>query len=381
VEVEIGSPLSIEQAFRLALEEARKGFGGVSPNPPVGCVILDAKNRLLAKGHHQKFGGPHAEVEAFNRVEDKSLLHGAKFIVTLEPCSHFGKTPPCADLLSSLPLAEVHYGLKDPNPLVSGKGLEKIKGAGIGVFSAPPSLQGELEEVAEIFLHFQRQKKCFVGLKVASSLDGRMGLSNGESQWITNAVSREQGHLLRAYYGAVLTSATSVIKDDARLNVRVPPFESKKIPVFLLDRAAKSAEFLKTAKLMKVRSPHDVFIFTGKDNENKWASVLPEGQVLSAPLKEGNLDLAWILREISARGYVSVMVEAGPRLSSAFLSQGLFDRLELFLGNKILGDSPEGSWSKGLRLLKLDQALSLEALRIRTLGGDLWLSGRKPESF
>lgn len=380
MEIQVGSLISIQEAFSLAISEAKKGLGFVSPNPPVGCVLLDRNGKLLSVGHHRRFGGPHAEVEAVNKLADTALLKGGSAIVTLEPCAHFGKTPPCAEFLAKLGLSKVYYGLKDPNPLVAGKGLEILKDAGIEVIEAPEVSRIELELLAEAFLINQRYRECFVGVKVASSLDGMMCLENKESQWITSDMARLQGHRLRAHYGAVLTSAASLIKDNSKLNSRVMPFEKNSIPLFILDEDGKSAEFLPGSELLKVRKASEIFIFIGQKSESNFKNF-SSAQVIVMDLKEGLFDLAEVFRHLWKAGVPSVMVEAGPQLTSALISQGLFHRLELFLGNKILGTNTTGSWTKGLKIESMNQTLSLAHIKFHSFAEDIWVSGRNPKSF
>jgi diaminohydroxyphosphoribosylaminopyrimidine deaminase/5-amino-6-(5-phosphoribosylamino)uracil reductase len=187
------SVLTPQDAMELAIKEARLGAGFVSPNPLVGCVIIDRDGRLVSTGYHQKYGGDHAEIEALKGLSEDQL-DGARMFVTLEPCAHDGKTPSCAKRIAKLPLASVTYGMIDPYPEVNGKGIEIIRKAGITcemLEGASESLKNELEELPEIFLHNTKTKKPFVAMKVASSLDGQMGLKTGESKWISNDKSRE----------------------------------------------------------------------------------------------------------------------------------------------------------------------------------------------
>lgn len=380
MEVQIGSKLSLINAFHLAIAEAKKGYGFVSPNPAVGCVFLDKNFALVSKGFHQKYGGPHAEVEAFKGLKSPSLVDGGYAIVTLEPCAHFGKTPPCAELLAKLPLKEVHYGLKDPNPLVSGKGLEILRNVGIEVVEAPEEVRADLEDLCEVFLVNQNFKECFVGLKLASSLDGMMCLSSGESQWITSERAREQGHFLRAKYGAVLTTARSVIRDNSRLNSRVKPFLNKEIPVAIIDEEGEMASFLQDSLLLKARSAEQVCVFTLEKNFSSFKSF-PKIQLKVLEMKNNQPDLRDVFRSLHEMSWPSVLVEAGPSLTSALVGQGLYHRLELFLGNKILGSNVLGSWTKGLGPSSMAEVKGVTRPKVQTFGEDIFLSGRNSDSF
>lgn len=380
MEIKIGAQLSITEAFRLAIKEGERGFGSVSPNPAVGCVFLDKDHRLLSVGHHEFFGGPHAEVNAFQNIKDLSELKGGRAVVTLEPCAHVGKTPPCAEMLAKLPLSDVHYGLPDPNPLVNRQGIKILEAAGIKVFEAPGEIKNELEDLAEIFLVNQRYNEIFVGLKLASSLDGMMALPGGESQWITSSLARDHGHFLRAKYGAVLSTARSVKRDNSALNSRLQKFENKVIPAIVVDEDGISADFLKSSRLLSVRSPNDLLIFTDSLNKSKF-DWLPKKSVEVVDKKDSYLDLSQVFLRLRDLGFSSVLVEAGPQLTSTLVAEGLFHRIELFMGNKILGSSSTGSWTKDLRSKSIEQALALQGVKFTPFGEDILISGRNPKSF
>ncbi|HAG90714.1 MAG TPA: bifunctional diaminohydroxyphosphoribosylaminopyrimidine deaminase/5-amino-6-(5-phosphoribosylamino)uracil reductase RibD [Bdellovibrionales bacterium] len=379
--IQIGQKLNSKEAFELAIFEARKGLGFVAPNPPVGCVILDKEDRLLAVGHHQKFGGAHAEVNAVQSVKDPEKLKGAKVFVTLEPCSHFGKTPPCADLLCGLPVSEVHFGVKDPNPKVSGRGLEKIQSAGIQIVSAPESVQEELQNLIRVFWVNQTEQRCFVALKVASTLDAQMALPNGESQWITGTEARTQGHILRAHYGSILTTAKSVLRDNSSLNARVEPFNEKEIPVFVLDPEGSLASTLKNLNLSKVRRPESLFVITTGAQASRFEGVMASEQICKMETPQGQFSLKEVLQWVWDRGGASVMVEAGPNLISQFVSAKTFDQLELFLAPQIFGVASEMSWSQSLGLTKMSQALKFQKVSYQPLGQDLWISATHRSNF
>jgi diaminohydroxyphosphoribosylaminopyrimidine deaminase/5-amino-6-(5-phosphoribosylamino)uracil reductase len=190
--------LTPNEAMKLAIEEAARGAGFVAPNPLVGCVILSRDGALIGRGHHERIGEGHAEVRALESVADVSQLNAAQVFVTLEPCAHQGRTPSCAEALAKLPIASVTYGLEDPNPLVAGKGAEILRAAGktVQIFGG---LKTELEEACEIFLMNMREKRAFVALKAAASLDGKIALPDGSSQWITGEESRAHVQSLRGF--------------------------------------------------------------------------------------------------------------------------------------------------------------------------------------
>lgn len=352
----------------LAIEQGRRGAGFVSPNPLVGCVILDREGRILSRGHHAKLGGPHAEAHALNEIEDPNRLDGAHVFVTLEPCAHEGRTPSCAKALAKLPIASVTYGLKDPNPLVSGQGAEILRAAGkrVEVF---PGLQNELRELAEIFLTNMTAKRPFVAVKVASSLDGRIALRDGTSQWITGEDARARVQYLRGCYDAVLTGVGTFLRDNPRLNSRHPAFASKRQQIVLLDPTGRSFSTLKKSALLEVRAPEDIVIVTGPLGQSP-----PIGRHIEIPDADGAFDMPALLEALRGEGLHSLFVEAGAYTVASFLRARFADRLYLFMASKIMGEGL--SWTSGLTLASLDHAIPLGYTRVENFGADFLLTGR-----
>ncbi|MGE3682892.1 MAG: bifunctional diaminohydroxyphosphoribosylaminopyrimidine deaminase/5-amino-6-(5-phosphoribosylamino)uracil reductase RibD [Bdellovibrionales bacterium] len=354
----------------LAIAEGRKGSGFVSPNPLVGCVILDRDSRLIGKGYHARVGEAHAEVNALRAISDPGLLVGAHVYVTLEPCAHEGRTPSCAKTLAALPIASVTYGLEDPFPQVSGKGAEILRQAGIEVRPFQ-DLQEELEELAEIFLLNQRLRRPFVALKVASSFDGKIALADGRSQWITGEAARAQVQVLRGSYDAVLTGRGTFTRDNPRLDARNGRYKEKSQRVVLLDPEGKSLSELPSSRLWGVRSPEDIFLVT----RSGVSCNLPLQHLEVPGLESGkDFDLAAVLSQLKSKGLHSILVESGERTVSSFLRAGLVDRIYLFLAPKILGSGL--SWTSGVEIPSLDRAIVLHSLRIQTFGEDILLSAR-----
>ncbi len=369
--------ISPHEAMKLAIAEAKKGHGWVSPNPVVGCVILDSRGKLLSTGYHKKVGEPHAEVEALQKIKDPLLLKGAHLFVTLEPCAHFGRTPPCADMLASLPLKEVTYGLLDPNPKVSGRGAEKIRAAGVKCsswveFSGTTSLEIEVElnELIEIFLFNQRQQKTFVALKVATSLDGQMSLRSGESKWITGEAARKFSHELRAQYDAVVIGKNTFLKDDPKLNVRLSGFEKHENAVVLIDPAGECFSQLAASNLAKVRGPNKIFIATIEG-----MSSIENQQILRVKKNAaGKMDLEHLLMLLWKSEIKSIFVEGGALTFSGFLELHRFQRLHLFLGANLIGRAHGLSWTEQFGAEKMSDRLELSELSPIKLGKDLYLS-------
>jgi len=360
--------LTPAEAIAVALEEAKKGSGFVSPNPLVGCVILDRDFQFLSVGYHAQIGGLHAEAHALENVKDKKKLEGAHVYVTLEPCAHIGRQPSCATALAALPIASVTYGLQDPNPKVAGQGAEILRAAGktVSLFS---DLQTELEELAEIFLINMREKRPFVSIKVASSLDGQVALKDGTSQWITGEAARGHVQSLRGFHDAVLTGAGTFIRDDPRLNSRDPRFKNKILPLILLDPGGTCVRHLPGSEALKVRKPEHIFIVTQP------GVPVPEGiQHLELELRDGEFDLRALILKLQEFGIYSLFVEAGARTVSSFLKQRLADRIFVFLAPKILGLGL--GWASGLGISSLDQAVRLENMRSENFGDDILLTGK-----
>jgi diaminohydroxyphosphoribosylaminopyrimidine deaminase/5-amino-6-(5-phosphoribosylamino)uracil reductase len=333
--------------MQLAINEALKGAPYVSPNPKVGCVVLDANGKLISTGYHTRYGQPHAEVEAIKKLSSEQL-RGAHVIVTLEPCAHEGKTPSCAKMLSTLPIKKVTFGLVDPNPLVAGQGAEILRAAGIEVEEYQGPLKEKLEETCEEFLWNFRQKKVFVALKVAQSLDGKIALTNGQSKWITGDESRIKAHELRAQYDATLVGKNTVLVDDPGLDIRHLAIK-KENKIVILDHSGEVLSKKNQLKLFKIHGPENIFILNSKTLEEA-------------------------LSELYEKGIRSVMVEGGGRVIASFLKQKLAQRLHLFTAPVILGKGI--GWSDSFELQDMEKKLQLKNVRTESFGQDQYLTGK-----
>lgn len=333
---------TIDQAMQMAIDEAYKGAAFVSPNPKVGCVILNSNGQLLSKGYHKKYGGPHAEIEALHGLS-LDQLKGAHVIVTLEPCAHEGKTPSCAKKLATLPIQKVTYGLVDPNPLVAGRGHQILVEAGIETELYQGNFVSDLEDVCEEFLVNFKEKRIFVAMKVAQSIDGHIALQNGQSQWITGSESRQHVQKIRSYYDAVLVGYETVMKDNPSLNVRLPGLDKKNAVVILAtsDQAQKISGDL---NIFKVRSSDQVFVLEG--------------------------DSSRILTTLYEKGLRSVLVEGGAYTFSQFLKQGRVDRMHVFTAPMIMGEGK--SWTQGLSFEKLENAFRGRGMKTQVFGPDIY---------
>ncbi len=363
------------EAMRLAIEEAKKGYGFVSPNPVVGCVILDKNGQLLSSGFHAQVGQGHAEVEALKNISDPKKLDGAHVVVTLEPCSHFGRTPPCADRLAELPIKKVTYGLLDPNPQVAGQGITKLKAKGIAVEECS-ELHDELEDLAEIFLFNMREQKTFTALKVATSLDGAVAFKSGESQWITSEEARHCAHYLRGQYDAVLVGSGTVLNDNPKLDVRHEKFKSRapnKVVVF--DLKGSTLDRLSEMQIAKVRPLENIYVVTAAEQVSNF-SKRGVHAISAKILNNGILDLSDVMKELYKQKIYSVYVEGGAETLSSFITQKSAQRLYQFIAPKILGAQNSRVWTEKVDFENMRSAVELKNVKYQTLGSDILLSGR-----
>lgn len=380
-----GVRLSKEQAMRLAISEAYKGATRVSPNPLVGAVVLDKQGGFLACGYHEYYGGPHAEVNALKNLSYEDL-QGAHVFVTLEPCAHEGKTPSCAKTMAKLPLKKVTFGLIDPNPLVAGQGAEILRQVGIEaeVFSAQSpeedqDIKVKLEEVCEAFLWNFRHKKVFVALKMASSLDGQVALSSGESQWITGSESREYVHYLRACYDAILVGKGTVEFDNPSLDIRHSKIE-KKNKVVVIDSEGSLLQRFSDLKLSKAHEPADIFWCVAYEEKDKIEKILSAMSVkpnivFVKTAAEGSLDLEDLLAQLYAKGLRSLMVEGGAITASSFISYGLVNRLYIFQAPIIMGSGGSRSWTETVKVSSMKEKIQVRSPRYLTFGSDFMITG------
>lgn len=370
-----------EQSMRLAMSEAVKGATRVSPNPMVGAVVVDEEGNFLASGYHEFYGGPHAEVNALKNLAPEKLKKATVF-VTLEPCAHQGKTPSCARMLAKLPLKKIVYGLVDPNPLVAGQGAEILHAAGISteIFSEThPEFKTELEEICEVFLWNFRQKRVFVSLKIAQSLDGQIGLKSGESKWITNEKSREYAHYLRACHDATLVGRGTVAVDNPSLNIRHPHIE-KNNKVVVIDSEGSLLPETSKLQLTQHHSPQNLFwcVNEAKFSQNSVSAVaLLNATILKIKeTPEGLLDLPDLLHSLWNQGLRSVMIEGGALTASHFLNAGLVNRLYLFQAPLLIGAEGGRSWTEAFKIPEMRQRLVLKNPQTMSFAGDLLITGR-----
>lgn len=391
----VGDVLTDEEALKLTLAEALRGYGFTNPNPAVGCVILDRESRFLASGFHEKAGEPHAEAVALAGLAGRKLnrgrdgwdlssvpvekLRGARVFVSLEPCAHEGRTPSCAQTLARLPLAEVTAILQDPFPQVAGRGLEILRQAGIRVHCLQQN--GGVGErlwiraahaVCEFFLVNVEKKRSFVSLKVATSLDGMMALKNGESQWITGPQSRDFARFLRGAHQACLVGKNTVLLDNPRLNARETPFAQERRHVVVLD---SKGEILQRPDLQifKTHRPEELFVCVGPEAA---VTSSPAAQILRLKSATEREALSEVLDKLWEREIRSVWIEGGARTLSAALEAGVGDRLWLFQGPHLLGAAQGRSWTEAWGVHQMQDRRNLGEVRHLSLGEDHLTTGR-----
>lgn len=317
-----------EAAMRRALELAGRGLYSTHPNPRVGAVLA-RDGEIVGEGWHERAGGPHAEPGAIQSAGERA--RGATAYVTLEPCSHHGRTPPCVDALLAAGVSRVVYACGDPDPRVNGRGAKLLREAGVTVESG--LLETDAEALNAGFLSRLRRKRPFIRLKSGSSLDGRTALANGQSQWITGEAARADVQHWRARSSAVLTSAASVLADDPRLDVRI---ETPRQPLrVVLDRRRAVK---KGAKIFKSPGPVTIFAAAGKTKPGGPESF-GGASIERVRVRGGHLDLKRVFARLAELQINEVLVEAGPRLSAALLGAGLVDEWLVYVAPKLLGQS------------------------------------------
>lgn len=315
-----------------AMQLAARGLYTTTPNPRVGCVLVK-DGVVIGEGWHAKAGEPHAEINALAKVGTGETAHGSTAYVTLEPCNHHGRTPPCADALIDAGVTRVVAALRDPNPLVAGQGLARLAAAGISVASG--LLEAEATDLNIGFVSRMTRGRPWLRLKVAMSLDGKTALNNGLSQWITGPDARRDAHAWRARSCVVLTGFGTVRDDDPRLTVREVATPRQPRPVVVDSRL----ETLLTAKLLAGKP----LIFSALRDAEKTAALTARGaEVIVLPNPAGKVDLQALLLELGRRGTNEVLVEAGAKLNASLLREGLVDELLIYQAPVLLGDQARG---------------------------------------
>lgn len=357
------------------LDLAQQGAGFVSPNPLVGSVIISSSGQVLGEGFHAAFGKAHAEVNAIQnavQVHHLQALKDATLYVNLEPCSHFGKTPPCADLILETGIPRVVLGMTDPNPKVAGKGIKRLRENGVEVVENV--LNNACKRLNEAFVHHLSTGYPLVHLKIAQTLDGQIATASGDSKWVSDEVSRTQVHRWRASLDAVLIGFNTALQDDPALTVRhVTGRQPYRI---ILDRAGKLPPSL---KLFNDEYLSQTLVFNSPEQSPSYATHLRKGDGKAIPVStvNGHLDLREILKLLGAglagKPIQSVLVEAGPSLATAFLKENLVDRMSVFIAPKLIGRGTPALYDIGVQ--HMAEARTFIEHQWQVLGNDVLFTG------
>lgn len=341
--------MDYENYMKKCIELASNGAGQTSPNPMVGCVVLDKNGNEISTGYHHKYGDNHAERDALlklNNGEEK----GGTLIVNLEPCSHHGKTPPCADLIIERGLKRVVIGMQDVNPIVAGNGIRKLKKAGIEVIE--DVLKNECEVLNEVFIKNMTQNKTFVAIKTATTLDGKTATSNGSSKWITSELAREEVKKIRNQYDAIMTSSSTILEDNPTMLHRKKIVLDKKL------RTNLEAPIYKNGEIYLFNETLDMF----------------EGGInfIKTPIKNEKLDLDFVFQKTFELGIKSVLVESGGHLAGSALKHA--DKIYHFIAPKITGDNNSLSCFDFQQIDDINNSLNFKITKIQQFEPDILLT-------
>lgn len=358
-----------EHFMKIAIEEAKKGFGTVSPNPLVGAVLVK-DGEILGKGYHQIYGGPHAEV---NAISNASISENTTLYVTLEPCSHYGKTPPCTELIIKSKIKKCVIATLDPNPLVSGRGIKQLKDAGIEVIVGV--LEKEATDLNKVFFKFIKEKTPYLFLKTGITLDGKIATSNYSSQWITNSLAREKVEKYRNFFSGVLVGANTVIQDNPSLTCKT---SGNRNPYRLI--LDKDLIIDESYKVITNNSDRKTFIITDEKNINKDIfKKLKEIFFIQFITFSENEDLKEIFKKIGSYNIDSILIEGGSGVISSFFKKDLLDGGEIMIAPKILGDNSAIPFISGFSPLNIDDCINLKNIKINLYGDNIGFEFYKEE--
>jgi diaminohydroxyphosphoribosylaminopyrimidine deaminase / 5-amino-6-(5-phosphoribosylamino)uracil reductase len=355
-------PARDEALMRLALGEAEKGLGRTSPNPAVGSVV-GRDGRVGGRGHHARAGGPHAEVVALRDAGARAS--GADLYTTLEPCNHWGKTPPCSLAILEAGVRRVFVGSRDPNPVVNGRGLARLRRGGVEVVT--DVLRDACDALNAVWFRYVRSGRPYVTLKAAVTLDGKIATRTGDSRWVTGPAAREAVHRLRDRADAVLVGAGTARADDPLLTTRLPRGAGRDAVRVVLD---SRLALPRTLRLFRPRSAAPTLVATTLRRPPPLGAGV---EALSCAARGGRVDLADLLAQLAARGLAHVLVEGGAEVHASFLAAGLVDRVILFLAPKLLGGGKD--WLAGEGPARMADALPLEDVEVQRVGEDLMVTG------
>ena len=376
--------------MRRAIKLAKKGGGYVHPNPLVGCVVVK-DDEIIAEGYHEKYGEFHAERNALTRC--KTETKGASLYVTLEPCCHYGKTPPCTEIIIEKGIKKVFVGILDPNPLVAGKGVKILQDAGIEVEVG--LCENEIREMNKVFLKYITTKRPYVIMKTAMTLDGKIAAYTGDSKWVTNEESRKMVHELRSELAGVVVGIGTVLADDPMLTCRLEGNHHQPIRIVVDSnlRIPADSQLVKTAKEYRTivacrhfdRSEAERSeVEKSSLNVNKQKGFLDSLQtldmrgleVIHCASKDGHVDINDLMAQLGAQGIDSLLLEGGGTLNAAFLEAGCVDEVWAFIAPKIIGGEGAKTPVSGKGIDKMSEAINLQDIDIQNINGDILIKGK-----
>jgi diaminohydroxyphosphoribosylaminopyrimidine deaminase/5-amino-6-(5-phosphoribosylamino)uracil reductase len=349
---------------------ARKGMGCVSPNPLVGAIIVK-NNKVLSKGYHKKYGSPHAEVDAIAKL-NKTEIRNSTLYVNLEPCVHYGKTPPCADSIIQSGIKKVIIGNQDPNPIVNGKGIEKLKKAGIEVETGV--MNESCLDLNKAYFKYITQKKPYVTIKIAQTLDGKISTLKGKSKWITSTSSRRYVHKMRMENDAILVGVNTVLIDDPELTVRMIREKGKKTKRIILDSTLRIKENI---RLLKHTDPHNTIIVTTSRASAKKIRLLENKGVnlwILPSNSNGQVNIGSLLKKITEEKICSLLIEGGNKIFTTFLKSRETDRIVIFISPKLFGNGIDVFSELGVD--SPDNAITFNKSIWHKIGKDMMFDGR-----
>lgn len=358
-----------EKYMRMAIELAKNGAGAVNPNPMVGAVVVK-NGEVIGRGYHKFFGGPHAEVYVLEEAGKEA--EGATIYVTLEPCSHYGKTPPCAKKIIDMGIKKCFIGSSDPNPKVAGKGVAMLKEAGIEVVENV--LKEECDEINQVFFKYIKTRIPYLFVKCGITLDGKIALSNGISKWITNSIAREKVQYYRNKFMGIMVGINTVLTDNPSLTARIEngvnPFRIIVDPNLQIDENCKVVKNNEDEKTVIITSQKNLFT---EDTENteiqiKQKRLSEENKVKFIFIDGEKFSFRKMLEEIGKAGIDSILLEGGETLISLAFEENVIDGGEIFIANKILGDNSAKPFISGFVREKMEEAVQLTNVRNNIYG-------------
>lgn len=368
-EKRIRKPLLNEKYMGMAINLAKKGTGKTSPNPLVGAVIVK-DGQIIGKGYHKKAGDEHAEITALKKAGAKA--ENSELYVNLEPCCHFGKTPPCTDAILRSKIKKVTIGMLDPNPLVAGKGISALRGGGVTVEVG--LLEEDCRRLNEVFIKYISTGKPFVILKAAASLDGKTATCKGDSRWISNEFSRNMVHQLRNQVDGIMVGIETVIKDDPLLTTRLKKGKGKDPIRIIVDTHLRISS---QAKVFNPDSEAKTIVAVGEPLQKNNVGMIEEAGGIILPVKTENnqIDLAALMAALGKMEITSVMIEGGARINASALRDKIIDKILIFFSPRIIGGSEASGIFGGEGIASLKESTALRNLHVRRLRGDFLMEG------